>query len=193
MRLSATCLLLSIALTAAADAAENVTIARYNNTLVVTAPAEQAGPPAAILAQRLTVDFQDTSIADVAELLRSATALNVVVAPELLARNATVTLNAKDMELGNLLNWISTVGGVHYGWLNHALYFADKALEGPTRTRVYDVSDLVMSVPNFPGPDLTIPQGDGGGAHIIAPLAEPEPAMTTDELVDLLEKHIQTR
>lgn len=191
MRLAALCLSLPLTLAVAADG--DVRFDRYRNMLVVTAPAEQAGPPASILSQRMTVDFQDTDIADVAELLRSTTGLNVVVSPELLSRGTTVTLTAKDMALGNLLGWISTVSGVHHGWLNHALYFADKPLAGPTRMRVYDVSDLVMSVPNFPGPDLSIPEAGGTGARIIAPAADPEPAMTTDELVELLEKHVRTR
>lgn len=196
MRLFA-CLSLPLTLFAADPAADGVQIDRFNNLLVVTAPAEQSGPPASILSQRMTVDFQDTSIADVAELLRRTTALNVVVAPELLARNASVTLTAKDMELGNLLNWISTVSGVHHGWLNHALYFADKQLDGPKRMRVYDVSDLVMNIPNFPGPELDIPQTSGGGAangaFLSAPQQDAQPNMTTDELVELLQKHVQTR
>jgi len=190
MRLLA-CLTLPLTLMAADPGDDQVHIDRFNNMLVVSAPAEQSGPPASMLSQRMTVDFQDTSIADVAELLRKTTSFNIVVSPELLARGASVTLTAKDMELGNLLNWISTVSGVHYGWLNHALYFADKPLTGPVRMKVYDVSDLVMSIPNFPGPDMDIPAAGGQGARLIAPVADPQPNMTTDELIELLQKHIQ--
>lgn len=190
MRLLVACLITAVL--GVAEAA--VHIDRYNNLLVVSAPAEQSGPPAAILSRRLTVDFQDIGIADVAELLRQTTGLNVVVAPELLVRNASVTLAAKDMELGHLLKWITTVGGVHHGWLNRALYFADKPLAGQMRMRVYDVSDLVLAVPHFPGPELSIPQADGRGtALVFPPLTEPQPTMTTDELVDLLQKHVQSR
>jgi len=190
MRLLA-CLALPVTLMAADPGSDGVQIDRFNNMLVVSAPADQSGPPASMLSQRMTVDFQDTSIADVAELLRKTTSFNIVVSPELLARGASVTLTAKDMELGNLLNWIKTVSGVHYGWLNHALYFADKPLAGPVRMKVYDVSDLVMSIPNFPGPDMDIPAAGGTGARLISPVADPQPNMTTDELVELLQKHIQ--
>lgn len=188
MRLFA-CLTLPLAVACAADTG-SVQIDRFNNLLVVTAPAEQSRPPAAVLTQRMTVDFQDTSISDVAELLRRTTSLNIVVAPDLIARNASVTLTAKDMELGNLLNWISTVGGIHHGWLNHALYFSDQPIQGPVTRRVYDVSDLVMAVPNFPGPEMQIPDSSGNGVKILAPVADPEPTITTDELVDLLRKQI---
>jgi len=78
MRLLAACLAAPLAL-AAADS--DMRITAYCTSLVVTAPADQEVPPAGILSQHMTVTFQDTSIADVAEFLRRATALNVVVAP----------------------------------------------------------------------------------------------------------------
>jgi len=191
MRLLAACLVVAPLALIAADGENGVKITHYNITLVVTSPADQAGPPASILSQLLTVDFKDTPISDIADFLRKSTALNVVVAPELVARNACVTLSAKNMELGNLLKWIKTTGGIRYGWANHALYFSDKPIEGRSVTKLYDVTDLVLPITDFAGPELAF---NGGGAAsggwVLMTPQEPaaQNTATIESLVELLEK-----
>lgn len=179
-----------LALPLAAMAAEPLhRIARYDNLLVVSAPAPSAGLRAGLLRQRLSVAFQDTPMAEVADLLREATGLDVVVAPGVLARGAPLTLTARDMELGNLLDWIRTLGRVHVGWTDGALYIADEAPRAAQVTRVYDVSDLTMTIRDFPGPDLAIPT-DRAGAALIPALPEERSAPTADDLVELIERVI---
>ena len=166
------------------------TIAQYNNLLVVTAPAPAKQLPAGLLRQRLSIDFQDTPMGEVADLLRRVTGLNVVVAPGILASGQTLTLTAKDMELGHVLTWVRTVGKVDVGWVDGALYLSDVAVAAPQVTRVYDVSDLTMTITDFPGPDLAIPVHGGNGAALIAPAQEERRSPTADELVELIERHI---
>ena len=188
-RLAAALLLLApLALTAAEPAGH--TIAVYNNLLLVTAPAPAKQLPAGLLRQRLTVDFQDTPMNEVADLLRGATGLNVVVAPGVLASGQSLTLAAKDMELGHLLKWVRTIAKVDVGWVDGALYLSDVALRAPQATRVYDVSDLTMTIADFPGPDLSIPASGGQGAVLVPALPDERAAPTAEDLVALIEKVI---
>lgn len=195
MRTALVPVLLACAAGLTAAGSDEVSIATYRNTLVVTAPAgSDSAALDASLIQRVTVDFQDATIAEVAEFVRRTSSLNVVVAPELLAQGAPITIKAQDMELGNLLKWVDRVGGLHHGWLHGALYFGAQPIRGEPRTMVLDVSDLVLPVRHFPGPDLSIPQNGNRNGVAIMPITEPEqPVPTVDELAQLIERQVNPR
>ena len=179
-------LLVPLAVSAAADRAGH-SIAAYNNLLVVTAPAPATLLPAGLLRQKLTVDFQATPMSEVADLVRHATGLNVIVAPGVLAAGTSVTLAAKDMEFGHLLNWVRTIAKVDVRWMDGALFISDDVASAAQVTRVYDVSDLTMTIRDFPGPDLAIPAAGGQGAVLIPALQEERSSPTADDLVALIE------
>lgn len=189
MRLLATLLIVPVVSLTAATSEH--TIVAYRDLLLVTAPAPSAQLPPGVARQRLSVDFRDTPLSEVAELLRRATGLNVVVAPALLAADRGLTFTARDMELGHLLGWIRTVAAVHVGWVDGALFIADQPPRAAQVTRAYDVGDLTMTVRDFPGPELAIPR-DAGGAAVIAP-ADERPAPTAEDLVSLIETVIGQR
>lgn len=163
-------------------------LARYGNTLMVTAPTGQSGMPSGVLAQRMTVDFVTADIDEVAGMLRRTTALTVVVMPDLRARGVAITLAAHDMQLGHLLSWLATVGDFHQGFIDGALCLSAAPIQGPSVTRFYDVSDLVLTVPHFPGPELSIPVN--GGGSVIMPAEDELPTTTVDDLVALIERSV---
>jgi hypothetical protein len=164
-------------------------IVQQGNLLLVSAPASSGSLPRAALAQRLTVDFQGVGFAEVADTLRRMTGLAVVVAPRVLASNATLTLTATHMELGNLLGWIRTVGRIHVGWRDGALFLSDQPAAAAGVITVYDVSDLTMTIPDFPGPELDLAgRGDGHGAFTAVRAPEARPAPDAADLADLIER-----
>jgi hypothetical protein len=146
------------------------------------------------LTQKVTVDFKETPIDQVADFLRQITGANIVVAPGVTALGTTITLKAADMTLGNVLTWIKTLGAIHIGFLHGAIFLSDKPIEGDTVTRMYDVSDLVLVLKDFPGPELALnaPSGtSGGGAKLMPPVEAAQPAPTTDELIEMIKKVVR--
>jgi len=187
--------LLAASLTAATPDS-GMTISRWGNMLMVTAPGGDAsgGRLTAGLTQKVTVDFKDASIESVADFLRQITGANIVVAPGVTALGTTITLKASDMALGNVLTWIKTLAGIHIGFIHGAIFLSDKEIAGDTVTRMYDVSDLVLVLKDFPGPELalTAPSGmGGGGAKLLPPMETTQTAPTTDELVEMIKKVIR--
>jgi hypothetical protein len=177
----------------AASADSGMTISRWNNTLIVTAPGGDAGGVrlTAGLTQKVTVDFKEASIESVADFLRQITGANIVVAPGVAALGTTITLKAADMSLGNVLTWVKTLAGIHIGFIHGAIFLSDKEIAGDTVTRLYDVSDLVLVHKDFPGPELAMsaPSGmGGGGAKLLPPMETTQTAPTTDELVEMIKK-----
>jgi len=177
-------------LVCAALGAADVSIGRWNGMLLVTAPAgdglERLGGR---LAQRITLDAREQALTDTADFLRGATGLNIVVAPELLAQPPLISLQVKDMALGNLLTWISRTAGVHIGYVHEAVYISRQPVAGAATTRLYDVSDLAMPLRSFPGPTLSIPDPKGGGAQLAVATEPTEPAgYDLEAIIAMLEK-----
>ncbi len=181
-----------LACVAAAWAAE-VSIGQWNSMLVVSAPdGADISRLGGRLDQRVTLDARDQPLNETADFLRSVTGLNIVVAPALLANPPLVTMQVRDMALGNLLTWLQRVTGVHAGFVSGALYLSDQPVAGSVRTRLYDVSDLAMPIRDFPGPDLSVPQPGGTGCVFLPPV-EPEAGPTRydlDQLTELLNRFV---
>lgn len=183
-------LLIPLALAAAAGAAD-VAIGTWNGMLLVTAPAgDGLHRLGGRLAQRITLDARDQPLTETADLLRGMTGLNVVLAPELQARPPRITLQVRDMGLDHVLAWIARVGGVHIGYLDGALYLADRPLAGAGTMRLYDVSDLALPRRDFPGPALALDRTTTAVASAPAPSG---PVYDLDSLVDVLNRHVNTQ
>lgn len=167
-------------------AASDMTITRHRDLLIISAPADRVALPAAVLSVPLSVDFQETPIDDAVALIARATGLNTVVDPTLRANGTTVTLRAERMAAGNVLRWIERTSGIHIAWVDSALYFSAEPARRPRVTRAYDVADLVLNVPDFPGPELSIP-ANATGVAVLPPVENPRAAPTHDELIELIE------
>lgn len=177
----------------AAATTDGVTVGQWNGMLIVTAPASSGiGALGSRLDQHVTLDARDQPLSETADFLHAVTGLNVVVAPAILANPPLLTLQVKDMELRNLLRWIERTTAVHVGFVHGALFFSDQPVVGTRVTKLYDVRDLGMISPDFPGPDLTIPQSGGNGVSVIPPLdvGQDKPHYDLDEVQHLIEQFV---
>ncbi len=186
--------LLVVATTTFATAVdEPYRIARWGNALMVTAPGG-AGVDRALAArlnQRVTLDFRDAPLADVVDFLRSASRLNIVVAPAVTLSSPSITLKASDMSLGNALHWLTRLSNTHMGFIHGALFISDQPITEGSVTRLYDISSMTMAIRDFPGPELALSGGDqsGGGGALFKPAAEDtNSAPTTDEIEEIIRK-----
>lgn len=174
--------LLTAGLAQGADADEAVAIGHWGTMLVVTAPAGDDARIAARLDQRLTVDWVDAPISDVAAFLRTATGANIVLDPKVLADEPRVTLKVADMGFGNVLTWVCRQAGLHHGFTSGAIYLAKEPVRGATTTVLYDVSDLLAPVRDFPGPELAYNADGAANGVLFTPAAEPGAAATIEDL-----------
>lgn len=116
------------------------------------------------LNQRITFEFQDTALEDVINFLRQVTGTTIVVAPDVAAAGGgTVTLKVKDMRFGDALKWILELTNLKMALQNQAIYISSQPIVGAVALRMYDVTDLVSPVRDFPGRELAFNAGAGGG------------------------------
>jgi hypothetical protein len=184
------CIALILVCVCSSLAAAEITVGRWNGMLVVTAPGGSSlAQLGGRLDQRISLQAQDQPITETAEFLRRATGLNIVLAPTLIAQPPLVSLQVREMALGDLFTWIRRVAGVHIGYVNEAVFISDQPVQGASETRLYDVSDLALPIQDFPGPELAIPQTTGGSALLLPAAGESPTAARYD--LDMLEEFIK--
>lgn len=192
-RLAALALALAAAHAAAADGVRARVVHVGRPVLLVTAP--QVSDPAAAeprLRALVTTDFRDADIDEVADFFRRTTGADIVVDPAArLAGSPPITLAVSDMRAATALGWAVRQAGLHLGWLHGAVYISPEPVRGASTTRLYDVSDLVSPVRDFPGPELALTAPGGGGIDLFgqagaAPVGEPP--TTAEELAALIEE-----
>jgi type II secretory pathway component GspD/PulD (secretin) len=116
------------------------------------------------LNQRVTFEFSDTGFEDVVNFLRQVTGVTIITAPDVIAGGAgTVTLKVKDMRFGDALKWILELTNLKMAMQNQAIYISKQPISGSVVLRMYDVTDLVSPVRDFPGRELAFNAGAGGG------------------------------
>ena len=146
------------------------------------------------LNQRVTFNFEDTSLEDVVIFLRQVTGTTIIVAPDVTAA-PPVKLKVDGMRFGEALKWILQGASLHMALQNEAIWISSQPIVGAIALRMYDVTDLMSPVLDFPGKELAIGAGAGGGAGGGAfSLFKPDTAAATasdpQALIDFIKANI---
>lgn len=114
------------------------------------------------LNQEVTFQFDETPLSEVAAYLRRVTGVNIVVEPDALIDDQPLIISGT-MSLGQVLQWVSDMTDLRYSLQNEAIYFSSEDVQGDVSVRLYNVSDLISPVEDFPGPELAFSAIGGGG------------------------------
>jgi len=123
-----------------------------------------------------SVDFQDATFEEVLDWVRDQGALNVVVqwralAAEGISPDIMVTLKLENATVSDVLNeamdQLSEVGSLRYRGVGNTLKISTKSdFERKLEVRVYDVTDILVLIPNFYGsPEMDIQQQSSGSGQ----------------------------
>jgi hypothetical protein len=179
--------LLLAVLVPAISAAEDLRVDIWNGMLLVRGPATGSKPlPGA--EQRMTVTWQDQTLDEVAEFLRVACRLNVVILPG--AGERRVTLSVRDMALGNLVSWIGRQTDTYTDYQGQALLFSTALLRGAETMRMYDVTDLTRPVQDFPGPELAFSTAGKGNGVTLNNTTEAKGGQSVEDLAEFIRRQI---
>lgn len=140
------------------------------------------------LEQEITLDFQDTDLADVVSFLQRVTNANMVLDPRVAAAAPPpVTLRVERMKLKFVLDFIMKITGLKYTLRNEAIYISnEQGTRGDLFMKLYDVRDLTHAMASFPGPSLEIPDPGGEGSQLLPPI-EPDETPQTDEFIQIIQ------
>ncbi len=141
------------------------------------------------LEQEITLDFQDTDLADVVSFLQRVTNANIVLDPRVLAATpAPVTLRVERMKLKFVLDFVMKITGLKYTLRNEAIYVSnEEGTRGDLFMKMYDIRDLTHAMASFPGPSLEIPEPGGTGSQLLPPI-EPDTQPETGEFIEIIKQ-----
>jgi len=142
----------------------------------------------------VTLRFKETALRDVVQFLQDMTGLNIVIDPQVDA-SVTVDLTIDKLILKNALNLIMKQTELKYIFKENVIYIttAEAAVE-KLILEIYNVSDIMATIPNFSGPDIRVldpeelgPGGAGGPAPIPIGDEEEGEMWGIDELIELIQ------
>jgi len=114
-------------------------------------------------AQEVSFVWDENSLEEVIDFLRRTTGVNYVVQPEALVDPSIPPITLRGtMKLGTILDWIVELTDLQMAIRNEAVYFSTERIQGDMVVRMYNVTDLITPVTNFPGPDLAYNAASGG-------------------------------
>ncbi len=112
-------------------------------------------------ASRVTVDFRDTTLQEVARFVQAVAGFNVIVAPAVQAKAGDglprVTLNLRGVTLRQVVDLAARFTETKLRYEGGILEFTTpEAARGKPVLRVYSIADVTLPLRNFPGPDLNL-------------------------------------
>ena len=119
-------------------------------------------------AMKISVDFQETPVADAVEYIRKATDLNIVVDDRIIwADKNTVTLKVKNLSVKSILKLMVHELGMSAVYKAGVIYIAPKGgVWTKMVTQIYELRDLVLKVEDFEAPKVELSYGQSGIALI---------------------------
>ncbi len=149
------------------------------------------------LNQKISVNFEDVSIEDAILFLRQTTGTTIILAPDVTAV-PPVKFKIENMSFREVIKWILEGSSLKMALQNEAIYISSQPIVGAIALRMYDVTDLMSPVQDFPGKELAISGAGGGGASgggafnlFKADAAKPDAGGSTpDELIKFIKDNI---
>lgn len=151
------------------------------------------------LKQEITFTWDGNSLLEVVDFLRRTTGVNYVIASDVESDTGIPPLTLKGtMRLETALDWISELTDVQITQRNEALFFSKQgAVKGDLAVRMYNITDLITPVTNFPGPELAYNASGGGGGGGFDLFgggggdgAEAEASITPEDVEDMIKNSV---
>ncbi|MCA8961004.1 MAG: secretin and TonB N-terminal domain-containing protein [Planctomycetes bacterium] len=110
-----------------------------------------------------SLQFSDESLQSVVNFLMDVASLNISIDPEIDAEETKVTVKLEGVKLAEALDLILTNTGLAYTFRENTLYITQKgAAHGDTIFHIYNVSDILNRIKDFPGPTIRVKSNDEG-------------------------------
>lgn len=132
---------------------------------------------------RVSMDFREAKLEEIATYLREITGLNIVISPKVGDKGDGITFVAKDISVKGALSLMLRPRGLAFRVRDGVLLLTTKEeLDQDVVMELYDIRDLLHNPRDFPGGEFTLEDG------FAPPGAEPEPPAEFP-IVELVKGH----
>ena len=151
------------------------------------------------LQRKVSFEFVDTPLQEAISFLRSLTNVTMIIDPKVMeAGPPAINLRVTDMSLDLALGWILRLADLDYAFKDKAIFISRKTmLVEDVELRIYDVSDLTLTIPDMPGPDLQVQTVDptdasvGGGVNNPFITNVDAEQITPANIADMIRAHVR--
>ena len=151
------------------------------------------------LDKRVSFEFVQTPLSEAVQFLQNLTKVNMILDPVAIkdVGDAPITLRVSQMKLELALDWILRLAGLQYMLKDNAIFISKpENLTTDIVLKIYDVRDLIMKVPNFPGPEFALDLGSnafgsGGLGGVALITTEQDEGVTVESLSDMISTRIK--
>lgn len=146
-------------------------------------------------AMKVSLDFDKTPLIEVVDFIRTLSEINFVIDKRVRETYPNdpleITLKVDNLSLRSALKLVLAMHDLTVKYKEGVLLVVpkDDASDEDLVTKLYDVRDLLMTIPDFPGPNIElVPPGDGNGVQGLTE-PPPTPPMEPDFIVELIKKN----
>lgn len=145
---------------------------------------------------KINLDFDNKPLSDVVDFIKTVARINIHIDRDVDPEDAKVTLNLRDIKLKDALEHIMINTDLAYTFRNNLLVITNKAnAKGRMIFRIYNVTDILSKIRDFPGPELKISTPDeeefenqGGGDGFSFVETDEATTLSPDALKELIEE-----
>jgi Flp pilus assembly secretin CpaC/tetratricopeptide (TPR) repeat protein len=144
------------------------------------------------LEKKVNFEFIQAPLVEAINFLQSVSEVNMILDPAVKAGGERpITLKMSQASLKLALEWILKLANLDYELRDNAVFISNPGEFPPETTmQIYDVQDLILAIPDFPGPELELtPTGSGGAGAL--PAAAPQAATDEAQIVDMIKRRIR--
>lgn len=142
---------------------------------------------------RVNLLFDETPLDDVVQQIRTFTGIAIMVDPQVDSKSLTVSMNLQGLTAAQALRLVLDNVGLAYTFRENVLFITSPGQEtGRSEFAIYNVSDLLNKIRDFPGPEILLKsrtQESSASISFTQNLEEEEGEEITDEsLVELVKQ-----
>jgi tetratricopeptide (TPR) repeat protein len=118
------------------------------------------------LEKKVNFEFVQAPLDEAVGFLQSVSDVNMIIDPVVKAAGERpITLKMTQASLKLALEWILRLADLDYELRDNAVYISTKEnLRPETSMVIYDIQDMILEIPDFPGPEMDLQGGGVGGA-----------------------------
>ncbi len=144
--------------------------------------------------QKINLSFTDAPLTDVVAFLREFTGLNIIIDSAQIPTpsDLRITLRVEDLPFDNVLGLVARMHNLAYKVEDGVVFITTaESLQRETVLELYDVQDVTVTIPDFPGPEISLVSGDEGAGGAVATEGEaPTAGLNPEELTNLIKDNI---
>jgi type II secretory pathway component GspD/PulD (secretin) len=144
------------------------------------------------LEKKVNFEFVQAPLSEAINFLQSVSEVNMVLDPAAKAggeRQITLRMNQATLSLA--LEWILKLAGLDYELRDNAVFISTPDnLKPDVKMLIYDVQDLTLQIPDFPGPETDLQANAAGALPVFAP-PPAAPTTTTQSIVDMIKNRVR--